>query len=269
MKQYTDQMHRTIRCVENPQRIVSLVPSQTELLYTLGLDDRVSGITKFCIHPDHWYQDKPRVGGTKNVDHEKVKTLHPDLIIANKEENTKKDIEVLAQNFPVWVSEIYNLEDAYQMIRSIGYITNTQTKAQNIIASTREKFEQLSLDYKGTALYAIWRNPWMFAGQDVFINTILEKGGFQNILNDPKLLQQLASPNKRYPAIKENELQKLSPDYVFLSSEPYPFKEKHVSEIASLFPDAKIILVDGEMFTWYGSRLLETPGYLKTLSQQV
>ena len=103
MYDFTDKLNRSITLFDKPLRIISLVPSQTELLYDLGLDEEVVGITKFCVHPDVWYRTKTRIGGTKTVNIEKVKSLSPTLIIANKEENTKSDIEALEKIAPVWI----------------------------------------------------------------------------------------------------------------------------------------------------------------------
>src|ERR1700741_3198050 len=108
---FIDQTGRKISIPQIPQRIISLVPSQTELLFDLGLDKEVVGITKFCVHPPEWFQTKTRVGGTKQLKIDLIKQLQPDLIIANKEENVKEQIEELEKHFPVWISDVNNLED--------------------------------------------------------------------------------------------------------------------------------------------------------------
>lgn len=269
MIEHTDQMHRTIRCVERPQRIVSLVPSQTELLYDLGLGDRVVGITKFCIHPNEWYQNKTRVGGTKNIDVEKIKALEPDLIIANKEENTKKDIEAISEFFPVWISDIITLQGALNMIRQIGSITDCKDQAEHLLRKIETGFSVKPKSTNLNCLYAIWKDPWMFAGQNVFINEMLGFLGVQNLLSNEEVLKAINPHNTRYPAIKESDLKSLEPDLIFLSSEPFPFKENHIQELQALFPNAKIHLVDGEMFTWYGSRLQYAPDYLNKLNHSI
>ena len=117
---FTDQLGRKLILEKIPQRIISLVPSQTELLFDLGLEEEVVGITKFCIHPDSWFHSKTRIGGTKQFDFEKIKSLQPDLIIGNKEENDKEQIEELMKNFTVWMSDIKTLADACKMICEIG-----------------------------------------------------------------------------------------------------------------------------------------------------
>ncbi len=246
-----DMMERTINLPEYPQRIISLVPSQTELLYDLGVGERVVGITKFCIKPQHWYNSKPRIGGTKNVNHEKVNELHPDLIIANKEENTKEDIEKLSEKYPVWVSDINNYKEALISIQSIANICGCSKKGEELvkeIEKRRKKYKRLHVQTKQQkVLYLIWRNPWMTVGTQTYIHSILTELGYKNVVGAG-----------RYPVLTDEELKKLSPDVVFLSSEPYPFKEKHIAEIQNLLPESNIKLVDGELYSWYGSRLLHT-----------
>ena len=228
---------------EYPQRIVSLVPSQTELLHALGLGERVVGITKFCVHPQAWYQHKTRVGGTKTINLPKVIDLQPDLILANKEENEKDQVEALAAQFPTWTSDIKNLEDALEMIRKVGELTGTTAKAANLCEKIETKFKNLENAVqkakKQTAVYLIWRKPWMAAGGDTFIHDMLCRAGFEH----------LTAQEKRYPTLDAVQLAALDPDTVLLSSEPYPFQEKHFAAIKDICPRAEIKLVDGEMFS--------------------
>lgn len=127
MAVYTDQLGRKIELNYIPKRIISVVPSQTELLHSLGMEEEVIGITKFCVHPQQWFRIKIRIGGTKQLDIGKIKNLQPDLIIANKEENTRDQIEKLAIHFPVWISDVNTLEDALSMIYSIGNMLDKKT----------------------------------------------------------------------------------------------------------------------------------------------
>jgi ABC-type Fe3+-hydroxamate transport system substrate-binding protein len=240
-----------------PKRIVSLVPSQTELLFDLGLDIETVGITKFCVHPEQWFRSKTRVGGTKTLNIEKIRSLQPDLIIANKEENVKEQIEALAAFAPVWVSDIKQLENALDMIADIGQLTKRAAQATAIITETEAKFNELTSHQKGhrKTLYLIWQNPWMTVGADTFIQDMLERMGCNNVF---RMLS-------RYPELTEEAIRDSNASLVLLSSEPYPFKEKHIAAIQSLLPDATIKLVDGEMFSWYGSRLVKAPEYFKTI----
>lgn len=251
---YKDQLGREIEIPSPPQRIISVVPSQTELLYDLGAT--VVGITKFCVHPEEWFRTITRIGGTKQLHLDKIAALQPDLIIANKEENTKEQIETLAALFPVWISDIHDLNGACDMITSIGHIVNKHHAANRIAATIRERFDLLqALQPAVPTAYFIWRNPWMIAGGDTFIHEMLRTIGLRNVFEDLP----------RYPSITLPQLAASGCRLVLLSSEPYPFKEQHIAEIQAYLPDAEIRLVDGEMFSWYGSRLLHAPAYFSKL----
>ena len=250
---FTDQLHRTIFLPQPPERIISLVPSQTELLVDLGLEEQIVGVTKFCIHPNYLKKSKVIVGGTKNYRFEVIDSLKPDLIIGNKEENDREGIEKLAEKYPVWMSDIFSLEDNYEMIRQVGRITQRETLSQEIIRKIKFTFEQ-PIPRKGTCVYLIWNEPIMVAGQDTFINVMLEKAGFENLIDKP-----------RYPDLEKEELQRFNPDYLLLSSEPFPFKEKHLDFFRELLPNSQIELVDGELFSWYGSRLIHSAEYFRRL----
>lgn len=243
-----------------PRRIISLVPSQTELLYALGLEQEVVGLTKFCIHPNHWRKQKTVVGGTKTLHPERIRELQPDLILGNKEENEKSSIEALAEEFPVWMSDIYDLQDSLQMMQMIGTLTNREAEADRLSATIAANFTELpKLSQALVALYLIWRKPWMAAGSNTFIHHLLDRCGFKNA----------AAQLSRYPELSEEMMQELHPDVVLLSSEPYPFQEKHLAELQALLPQAKLLLVDGELFSWYGSRLLEAPAYFQEVQRRV
>jgi ABC-type Fe3+-hydroxamate transport system substrate-binding protein len=257
---FTDMIGQKVVLNYPPGRIISLVPSQTELLYDLGLEDEVIGITKFCIHPEKWFRSKIRIGGTKTVHIRQIDNLQPDLIIANKEENTKEQIEELAAKYPVWVSNIQSIEDALQMIKAVGSLTDRDVTADDLvaqIASGFAGFQKIAVPKK--VAYFIWRNPWMCAGGDTFINNMLEKAGWTNVM----------AHKDRYPAIDLAELAALQPQLILLSSEPYPFKDQHIAEIKTALPDAEVQLVDGEMFSWYGSRMLKAIPYLRGLAGNI
>jgi ABC-type Fe3+-hydroxamate transport system substrate-binding protein len=256
---FTDQMNRSVEVAWPPKRIVSLVPSQTELLYDLGLHNEVVGQTLFCIHPPEMHELKPRIGGTKNVNIETVAALQPDLIIGNKEENDRQTIEALAKLYPVWMSNIQTLEDALEMINLIGELVNRPTEAQLIASTIQQSFSTLLANSQQPtvkSVYLIWRTPWMAAGHDTFINDMLNRLGFHNVAQ---------SLDSRYPEITDQQIQSFQPDVIFLSSEPYPFKAKHIEELQAICPQATIKLVDGELFSWYGSRLVHSVAYFKEL----
>lgn len=253
----TDQLGRTISLPEKPRRIVSLVPSQTELLADLGLEAEVIGITKFCIHPDRWFRSKTRVGGTKQLHLEQLAALQPDLIIANKEENEQQQVEWLMERFPVWTSDIKTLDQACAMITAIGDITGTAEKAKTITTKINTGFAALQpLPTPLRAAYFIWQEPLMCAGADTFISHLMERCNLQNVFT---------MRDGRYPELTAEALHELRPDVLLLSSEPFPFAEKHRTAWQQQFPDMRVELVDGEYFSWYGSRLVDAPGYFAPL----
>jgi len=261
MSLYIDQLGREVNIPSPPLRIISLVPSITELLFGLELGERVVGITKFCVHPLQWFREKKRIGGTKNINADIIHTLQPDLIIANKEENIQEQVEALAAHYPVWVSDVNTLTDAMDMIRAIGTITDKPYTAFAHLSKIREGFDSLELIINAgkrppiPTAYIIWREPYMTVGNDTFINDMLTRSGFRNVFHN----------TTRYPAITIEQLQQSGCKLLLLSSEPYPFKQKHIDELQPLLPNTKIVLVDGELFSWYGSRLLYAPGYFTEL----
>lgn len=251
--EYTDQLNRSIFISTPPQRIISLVPSQTELLVDLGLEKRIVGVTKFCIHPNGLRKQKEVVGGTKNYRMDVIDSLKPDLIIGNKEENEQSGIEELMEKYPVWMSDIKSLDDSLDMIDSLGRVLDAENKAEEFVSKLKSDFS-IPLAKKGTAIYLIWNEPIMVAGADTFIDKMLGFAGFENL-----------TQGSRYPQLAAEELIKLNPEYLLLSSEPFPFKESHIQFFQSLLPKAKISLVDGEVFSWYGSRLLKAKTYFDCL----
>jgi ABC-type Fe3+-hydroxamate transport system substrate-binding protein len=288
MPDFIDQTGRTVTLNYPPSRIISLVPSQTELLSDLGLEEETIGITKFCVHPPHWYRKKVRVGGTKKLNIDLITQLSPDLIIANKEENSKDDIEVLANRFPVWISDINTYAGAIEMIRNISTITSTQTRGEAIINDIGIAFNKLNKARDSFSVcYLIWQDPLMTVGRDTFIHDMLEHCGFHNVFDN----------KTRYPIVSLQEIAVTQCDYILLSSEPYPFREKHVQQIESQLqpfvnetssgadeiltganasngqllkaynPIAlpRAVLVNGEYFSWYGSRLIRAATYFHTL----
>jgi ABC-type Fe3+-hydroxamate transport system substrate-binding protein len=252
-----DQLHRTITLSGFPQRIVSVVPSQTELLFTLGLNDEVVGITKFCIHPHEWFRTKERIGGTKKLNVGRIKAISPDLIIANKEENTQEDIDSLSQLFPVWISDIKTLDDAIEMISRLGELVNRKYESQKLINSIHSRFRVLNEKnfQRRKAVYLVWKDPVMTAGSDTFISHLMTTAGFENVITAA-----------RYPEVTIEIIKQLSPHVILLSSEPFPFTETHAAEIEQK-SGIRTIRVNGEMFSWYGSRLLQSPAYFIALRE--
>ena len=250
---FLDQLNRSIFIPTTPKRIISLVPSQTELLVDLGLEDRIVGVTKFCVHPKDLRKKKTIVGGTKNYRFDQIDLLNPDLIIGNKEENDQDGIETLMKKYRVWMSDIYTLDDCLDMIFRLGEVFNVEKKAKFILNRIQSDFSEQPI-FKGSAVYLIWNKPMMVAGLDTFIHEMLAQAGFENLIQ-----------GRRYPEISREELLDLNPDYLLLSSEPFPFKAKHFEEFGEFLPNTKIRLVDGEFFSWYGSRLLQAKRYFELI----
>lgn len=241
-----------------PQRIVSLVPSQTELLYDMGLGDRVVGITKFCIHPEEWQSTKRSIGGTKSIRLDWIDELQPDFIIANKEENTKEHIELLRKKYAVYTSDIQTLNDALQMMEDLGALLHVSSASLDIISQIQRKYHPFQGERK-TALYLVWKNPIMAAGKNTFIDHMLQVAGFDNYYYHS---------SARYPSMNEIAVSNCDADYVFLSSEPFPFK-KYIGQMEKLFPHSEVVYVDGEMFSWYGSRILKSFDYFEKLRAEL
>lgn len=246
---------------QSPMKIISLVPSITELLVDLGLENNIVGITKYCVHPQHLLHQKNSIGGTKTLDLTKIKALNADLIIANKEENQKEQILELQETEPIWITDIRTIQDNWDFIREVGLKTNTLNKAKILISEGEKLWAPLKNIFKAKkVLYFIWRKPYMTIGKNTFINSILSELGLQSISTT------LAG---NYPEVSPEWILQQNIDFILLSSEPYPFKEKHLSEFIKLNPDATPILIDGEMCSWYGSRMLKAPHYFKTLSVKI
>ena len=268
MPEIKDQTGKWVRLENFPKRIICLVPSITELLFDLGLRDEVVGITKFCVHPENWFRTKRRVGGTKNISFDIIRSLSPDLIIANKEENVKEQVLQLEALCPVYVSNVCNLEEALEMIEQLGKLIGKTASAELLVCDIRKEFADLQPIVPGPkTAYLIWQDPFITVGGDTFISDMLRKCGFNNVTNT----------NTRYPAISIKELLDLKCELLLLSSEPFPFSEKHIPAIrrqlqlhgSQIAEAIQIALADGEFFSWYGSRLRLAPKYFRELQNRL
>tara|TARA_R110000823_G_scaffold311718_2_gene437624 strand:- start:31283 stop:32065 length:783 start_codon:yes stop_codon:yes gene_type:complete len=258
--EFVDQLNRTVTLTQPPSRIISLVPSQTELLVALGLRKNIVGITKFCVHPKDLRKEKTIVGGTKQVDFEKIKSLKPDIIVCNKEENTEEMVLQLESVAPVWVSDIATISESIEMILQLGKIFEVDGRALEITANIKlklEGFKEYVRDFPSKkVLYLIWKNPYMAVGKNTFIDELLQINNFENII---------IKNNSRYPEVSIELLK--TAELVLLSTEPYPFKKVDADVLAEEFNSEvkEVKLVDGEFFSWYGSRLIKAFDYFKEL----
>lgn len=256
---FTDQMSRKIDVLHTPKRIISIVPSLTELLCDMNLKDQLVGVTRFCIHPANLKKQTEVIGGTKNLKIDKILSLQPDIVIGNKEENTKDQILELEKHCNVWMSDINDLSEAQDCILKLGDLLDRMEESQQIVLDIQLGFNSEISRIDQKCLYLIWKAPYMAAGSGTFINDMINRSGYSNVLSD----------QKRYPSITEEQIAALNPDVIMLSSEPYPFKDKHIDEFKQLCPGAKVLVVDGEMFSWYGSRLIKSGAYFQKLRTEI
>jgi len=252
----TDQTGRSLTLARPATRIVSLVPSQTAWLHALGLESEVVGITRFCTEPESWHREKPKVGGTKDVKPERVSTLAPDLIIANKEENVRDQVEALRALCPVWTSDVNDLSSALQMMKAIGELVGKAELASALTEQVTQEFAALDGAFNPLrAAYVIWKDPWMVAGGDTFIHDMMRHCGLVNLFADVN----------RYPVTDLDEITEKGCDLILLSSEPYPFRDREKLLLASRFPKVRVECTDGRPFSWYGSDLLSAPARFREL----
>ncbi len=245
-------------------RIVSLVPSITELLCDLGLAEQLVGRTGFCIHPWETVRTIPKVGGTKDVRLEAVRALEPTHVVVNVDENTRETADALAAFVPeVVVTHPLGPLDNLALYRQLGALFDRAVEAEMLCAAFERELEALRAGGAGGAgasawpaqdvLYLIWRDPWMSVSPDTYISRTLELVNWRTLPRDPAV---------RYPEVDLASFAG-AVDRVLLSSEPYHFKAAHLAEVAALVPGARVDLIDGEMTSWYGSRAI---GALRALA---
>ena len=255
-----DHLHRKLTISKSPKRVISLVPSLTELMVDLGLENKLVGITRFCVHPINLKKTKTIIGGTKKINLEKIIALKPDFILANKEENTKEIVNQLTTIAPTFVTDLNTIESVLTLINQLGLLFNCSKNATELITTITTKqaefLEIIKLNSVKKVAYLIWENPIMVAGKNTFINALLKQNKFQNIFEN----------FNRYPEIKITDLQQA--DYILLSSEPYPFTKKHKTFYEKQ-TNAKVILVDGEYFSWCGSRLVKAFDYFRLFNKKL
>lgn len=255
-------MGRNLMAPDSARRIVSTVPSQTELLFDLGLGDRLVGRTKFCIHPKERVGEIPIIGGTKNLHISQIKELNPDLIIGNKEENEQDQILSLAAELPVWMSDVQTWDDGVKMILELSNLLGVRDKGIEWAEKLNESKQNYTIPDRiksARVVYLIWHDPIMAVGKNTYIDHMLSTFGVGNALSN----------YNRYPELSEEEIRKIAPTHIFLSSEPFPFKEKHIPQYQRICPGAVITIIDGELFSWYGSRMLKSIDYFRKLSQLI
>ena len=244
-------------------RVVSLVPSWTEFLH--DLDVNMVGQTKFCVRPPTAFRTTPRIGGTKTVKLDTVLGLEPDLIVANREENDREQIEALMTAMPsgsVVVTDVRTVDQAFQEMRRLGEAVDRTARANQMVQRTHDAWGDPKPGV-GRAGYAVWSSPWMVAGPDTFIHSVMAHWGIDNAFCT-------SDTEARYPTLAE------TPDVGvgmgkcwLLPSEPFPFKDKHLQGFEKNHPNKRFHMVDGEAFSWYGSRMLHVTAHLQAVSEWV
>ena len=244
-------------------RVVSLVPSWTEFLHDVEVI--VVGQTKFCVRPPEAYRTVARVGGTKTVDLQRVMDLEPDVVVANREENDRDQVTALATALPdasVLLTDVRTVEDAWTEMRRLGRALNRPSKVNDLVDRIQTRWGAARPE-AGKAGYAVWAKPWMAAGQDTFIHSVMAHWGIGNAIG-------AHASSDRYPTLGEDFTEGArGADVWLLPSEPFPFKDKHLSPILAHHPETKCMLVDGEAFSWYGSRMAHVADHLRDVAHWV
>ncbi len=259
-RKVTDALGREIIYNFPPQRIVSLVPSITELLFDIGVGDKVAGVTDYCIYPAE-AKTKPKIGGTKTPNLQKIRELQPDLILAEKSENAKKRTLEIAREFPVYVFEVKDFDSAINMIRTAGDLVGKRPEARILSEKIMQKFIDYNIDFgQKTVFFPVWKNPYITVGKNTFINSMLNLIGLKNVFEDKE---------GNYPKVSDKEIKQNCPDFIFLTNEPYNFQDTDAQEFRQLCPASKVVFVKGEMFIWFGSRMLLAADYFLTLKESL
>lgn len=242
-------------------RVISLCPSLTETVFRLGKGDELVGRTKFCVEPRERIASVPRVGGTKNPKLDRICDLRPDLILMNEEENRLQDAEALrASGIPVLSTFARDVPSAIASVVEIGRALGAEAAAQRLA----QELEQRAAEVAERAarrppvrfVYLIWQKPWMAVAPDTYIDGLLTLAGGRNVI---------PSAAVRYPEVDEQTL--FQAERILLSSEPFPFAERHRAELAAEtgLPMARLFLVDGQLLSWHGARTLEGLAYAEQL----
>ena len=246
-------------------RIVSLVPSLTELLFELGLGDQVVGRTGFCIHPRAQLRTVEKVGGTKDVKLERVRALEPTHLIVNMDENRRETVDELAAIIPhIIVTHPNTPRDNLALYRLLGGIFGCEARAAQLEAELNAALADAACARSSLplerVLYLIWREPWMTIASDTYISAMLAEVGWETL----PAVEGGDVGAARYPVFGWNAPWLPKVERVLLSTEPYRFHSRHIDEVAALAA-RPATLIDGEMASWYGSRVIAGLRYLASL----
>lgn len=248
-----------------PTRIVSLVPSLTEALFALGLGDRVVAVTDWCVHPADRVAQLPKIGGTKNPDVKRIESLAPHLVIANQEENRRRDVERLeGAGIPVWLTYPRTVREGAELLEALcelGVDPETRRQVVDPVSQAVAAAERAPLDEPLPVFCPIWRDPWMAVGGDTYADDLIRLCGGRNVF--------ATAPGRRYPRVTVDQIVAARPELVLLPDEPYAFGPRDVAELSGLdLPAARegrIHLIDGTLVSWYGPRIRQAIATLRLL----
>jgi len=238
-----------------PGRIVSLVPSLTEALFSLGLGERLVGVTEWCVHPAAGVAPLPKVGGTKNPDLDRIAALGPDLVIANQEENTRRDVERLrARGFAVWVTYPRSVRDGAALLRELAGLGASDAAIRSVVEPVEAALASLDRDppaRRARVFCPIWKDPWMAVGGDTYAGDLLAVCGGDNVFAD--------RDDRRYPKVRDADILAAAPEVILLPDEPYAFADADVEALAAFDVPAvrngRVHRIDGTLVSWYGPRI--------------
>lgn len=248
-------------------RIVSLVPSVTELLFALGLGPNVVGRTAFCVHPRPAVKKVPSLGGTKKIDFDKLAAARPTHVVVNVDENPKSMVDRIADTgAEIVVTHPIDVEDNIPLYRTMGAVFGREAAAAGLVRDLETAMAEADAAAarlpRRDVLYLIWKDPWMTVSADTYISRMLAKVGWRTLGHDPGV---------RYPEVALDDATLERADLILLSSEPFPFKDRHARDLAAQFPAhaEKFMRIDGGLVSWYGSRAIDGVRYVAGLAAAV
>lgn len=247
-------------------RIVSLCPSLTELVFDLGRGEDLVGVTEYCVHPAEGVEHVEKVGGTKSPDIDRIVELVPDIVLLNEEENRREDEAALAaEGVRCLTTFPRNAPETAEMVRTIGEALEREDEAERIARDIEVRTARAVDAAKGVPAvrwaYLIWRKPYMTVSSDTFASSLLEQAGGRNVFGEHSV---------RYPEIAVEDLAAADPELVLLCTEPFPFADKHVAELAEatgLDPE-RFVIANGEYLSWHGSRTPDGVDYAAELIRE-
>lgn len=252
---HTDALGHTFEFSAPPKRVVSLVPSLTEVLFDLGAGASVAGVTSFCIHPPQARETAAVVGGTKNPKVDVIRQLAPDLVYMNLEENLKRHAEAIREFAPVFVTEPKKVADVESLILQLARIHAREREGDAIVSRLAAALEEVRRKARRfTFAVAIWKNPWMWCGGDTYVSNLVAEAGGLNVF----------AGQTRYPTLQaEDVVREHRPEVIFLPDEPYLFTDDDAADLRAKTGARVVGPFAGDLFTWHGTRTVEGLAFLR------